>query len=156
MLQYDNALFGWRRAVLYDDKSLTKFSNRRPDLGLYDHGSWLGSKQGSSDFKSAVHGVGEGVMIRRSCTPWPRGAKLGVGSLEPWSSGAIPEFTITTWEPTSQVFENIVHGTGSFKYGTHDTRRAHWSVDPRRRPSPRRGPYNVLSLMSSTGRERPA
>eukprot|EP00965_Chrysotila_dentata_P151156 4995921-Pleurochrysis_carterae.AAC.1 len=28
---------GWRNAVVYDDKSLTKFSNRRPDLGLYDY-----------------------------------------------------------------------------------------------------------------------
>eukprot|EP00965_Chrysotila_dentata_P208365 6184646-Pleurochrysis_carterae.AAC.1 len=28
---------GWRKAVIYDDKSLTKFSNPRPDLGLYNH-----------------------------------------------------------------------------------------------------------------------
>eukprot|EP00965_Chrysotila_dentata_P163611 5402530-Pleurochrysis_carterae.AAC.1 len=37
MLRDDYALFVWRKAVIFDDKSLTKFLNRRPDLGLYDH-----------------------------------------------------------------------------------------------------------------------
>eukprot|EP00965_Chrysotila_dentata_P203150 6181545-Pleurochrysis_carterae.AAC.1 len=28
---------GWRKAVIYDDKSLTKVSDHRPDVGLCDH-----------------------------------------------------------------------------------------------------------------------
>eukprot|EP00965_Chrysotila_dentata_P123726 4090134-Pleurochrysis_carterae.AAC.1 len=83
---------------MHDEFALYKNSSKTINkMGLCDPigrsscARWLGSKPGSHDLKSGVHGMGEGVMICRYCTP------------RPWRPVVTPIYGPTTSTSTSSM-----------------------------------------------------